>query len=65
MRLTHRQRGYHNIEDEMVFRSNPDFVFHDSRGFEVGGVDEFEQMKNFVTERAKTTFLKKRVHAIW
>ena len=65
MRLTHLQRGYHNIEDEMVFRSNPDFVFHDSQGFEVGSVREFEQMKNFVTERAKTTFLKKRVHAIW
>ena len=65
MRLTHRQRGYHNIEDEMVFRSNPGFVFHDSRGFEVGGVEEFEQMKKFVAERAKTTFLKKRVHAIW
>ena len=65
MRLTHRQRGLHNIKDEMVFRSNPDFVFHDSWGVEVGGIDEFEQMKNFVTECAKTTFLKKQVHVIW
>ena len=65
MRLTRLKRGLHNIKDEMVFRSNPEFVFHDSRGFEVGGIDEFDQMKDFVTKRAKTTFLKKRVHAIW
>ena len=59
------KRGRHNIEDEMVFRSNPDFAFHDSRGFEAGSIKEFDQMKNFVAERAKTTFLKKRIHAIW
>ncbi|KAG9311071.1 GTP-binding protein [Chiua virens] len=59
------ERGEHNIENEMVFRSNPGFVFHDSRGFEAGSVDEFNKMKDFVAERAKTTFLKKRVHAIW
>ena len=63
--LMHPKRGMHNIKDEMVFRSNPNFVFHDSRGFEVGSIDEFEQMKAFVTERATTTFLKKRIHAIW
>ncbi|KAG2113747.1 uncharacterized protein F5147DRAFT_570991 [Suillus discolor] len=30
-------RGLHDIENETVFRSNPGFVFHDSRGFEAGG----------------------------
>ena len=59
------KRGMHDIKNEMVFQSNPDFVFHDSRGFEAGGIQEFEQMKEFVTERAKTTFLQKRIHAIW
>ncbi|KAG9308653.1 hypothetical protein JVU11DRAFT_11608 [Chiua virens] len=63
--LTCPKRGEHNIENKMVFRSNPGFVFHDSRGFEAGSVDEFNKMKDFVTERAKTRFLKKRVHAIW
>jgi len=58
-------RGMHDIKNEMVFRSNPGFVFHDSRGFEAGSIKEFEQMKDFVTERAKTTHLKKRIHAIW
>ncbi|KAI6140651.1 hypothetical protein BKA82DRAFT_4211149, partial [Pisolithus tinctorius] len=49
-------RGYHNIEDELVFKSNQGFVFHDSRGFEAGSAEQFEEMK-------KT--LKKRIHAIW
>jgi len=48
-----------------VFRSNPDFVFHDSCGFEAGGEDEFKKMKEFVLERASTLKLKERIHAIW
>ncbi|OAX41050.1 hypothetical protein K503DRAFT_768048, partial [Rhizopogon vinicolor AM-OR11-026] len=47
-----RDRGYHNIENELVFGSNPAFVFHDSCGFEAGGGDEFKKMKEFVLERA-------------
>ena len=54
----------HDIENEMVFRSNSGFVFHDSRGFEAGGIKEFDLMKDFASEHAKTTFLKKRIHAI-
>jgi len=60
-----RGRGMHNIENELIFRSNDKFVFHDSQGFEAGRVDEFTKMKDFIADRAKTTFLKKRIHAIW
>ncbi|KAG9318020.1 hypothetical protein JVU11DRAFT_83 [Chiua virens] len=55
----------HNIEHELVFRSNPNFIFHDSQGFEAGSIEEFEQMKKFVLDHAKTTYLKKRIHVIW
>ncbi|OAX32219.1 hypothetical protein K503DRAFT_870264 [Rhizopogon vinicolor AM-OR11-026] len=58
-------RGYHEITNELVFGSNPGFVFHDSCGFEAGGENEFKMMKEFVLERASTTKLKERVHAIW
>ncbi|KAI6142237.1 hypothetical protein BKA82DRAFT_1001553 [Pisolithus tinctorius] len=58
-------RGYHNIEDELVFRSNPHFVFHDSCGFEAGSEAEFDEMKKFVTDQAKATKLERRIHAIW
>ncbi|KAJ8581424.1 hypothetical protein M405DRAFT_777435, partial [Rhizopogon salebrosus TDB-379] len=58
-------RGYHDIMNELVFQSNPGFVFHDSCGFEAGGVDEFKKMKEFVSERASTRKLNERIHAIW
>jgi hypothetical protein len=59
------QRGEHDINNELVFRSNPRFVFHDSCGFEAGGEDEFKNMKQFVSERASTRKLNERIHAIW
>jgi hypothetical protein len=49
----------------MVFRSNPEFVFHDSRGFEAGGADEMKNMKKFISERSEAKKLPDRVHAIW
>ncbi|OAX37394.1 hypothetical protein K503DRAFT_771553 [Rhizopogon vinicolor AM-OR11-026] len=60
-----RDRGYHDIKNELVFGSNPDFVFHDSCGFEAGGEAEFKMMKEFVLKRASTPKLKERIHAIW
>ncbi|KAI6022329.1 hypothetical protein PISMIDRAFT_280507 [Pisolithus microcarpus 441] len=59
------KRGYHNIEDELVFRSNPGFVFHDSSGFEAGSVKQFDKMKKFVIKHAASRTLKERIHAIW
>ncbi|KAG2029872.1 hypothetical protein BDR03DRAFT_1017817 [Suillus americanus] len=59
------ERGEHDIENEMVFRSNPGFVFHDSRGFEAGGESEFDKVKTFIARRSKKASLKSRLHAIW
>ncbi|KAI5995105.1 hypothetical protein EDD15DRAFT_2529454 [Pisolithus albus] len=59
------KRGHHNIESELVFRSNPGFVFHDSPGFEAGSEDQFDKMKKFVIEHAAERVLKERIHAIW
>ncbi|KAG1723488.1 GTP-binding protein [Suillus paluster] len=63
--LMDSQRGNHDITNEMVFKSNPGFVFHDSCGFEAGSVEEFEDMKKFIAERANTTKLEERIHAVW
>ncbi|KAG6328409.1 hypothetical protein ID866_10680, partial [Astraeus odoratus] len=57
------ERGHHDIRNELVFKSNPGFIFHDSRGFEAGSEEEFEQMKKFVLERATTPKLAERIHA--
>ncbi|KIO03955.1 hypothetical protein M404DRAFT_1000804 [Pisolithus tinctorius Marx 270] len=58
-------RGYHNIEHELVFKSNPGFVFHDSSGFEAGSAQQFDEMKKFVIDHAAARTLQKRIHAIW
>ncbi|KAI6009278.1 GTP-binding protein [Pisolithus marmoratus] len=58
-------RGYHDIKHELVFRSNPGFVFHDSCGFEAGSTQQFDRMKDFVVERATTRSVNERIHAIW
>ncbi|KIN98348.1 hypothetical protein M404DRAFT_158119 [Pisolithus tinctorius Marx 270] len=58
-------RGYHNIENELMFKSNPGFVFHDSCGFEAGAAEEFDQMKDFVIDRAATVRVNERIHVIW
>ncbi|KAG2128879.1 hypothetical protein BD769DRAFT_1457072 [Suillus cothurnatus] len=49
----------------MVFKSNSDFVFHDSCGFEAGSAEEFENMMKFISERVHATKLEDRIHAIW
>ncbi|KAL4064174.1 hypothetical protein V8B97DRAFT_1988980, partial [Scleroderma yunnanense] len=59
------ERGEHNIEDELVFRSNTGIIFHDSRGFEAGSEQEVKLMQNFLTDRSAATKLERRIHAIW
>ncbi|KAI6148777.1 GTP-binding protein, partial [Pisolithus tinctorius] len=59
------QHGDHSIENELVFKSNSHYIFHDSCGFEAGSEEQFKKMKEFVMDRAKTPKLEKRIHAIW
>ncbi|KAF9457306.1 hypothetical protein BDZ94DRAFT_1292467 [Collybia nuda] len=59
------KRGMHDITNELIFRSSPGFIFHDSRGFEAGGVDELQKVKTFLSERSREKNLKNQVHVIW
>ncbi|KAG1788542.1 uncharacterized protein HD556DRAFT_852960 [Suillus plorans] len=59
------KRGNNDITNEMVFKSNPGFLFHDSCGFEAGSEEEFEDMKKFISQRVHATKLEERIHAIW
>jgi len=59
------QRGLHDIENQMIFKSNRNFIFHDSRGFESGSVDEMELVRAFIAKHAQSTELRKQLHAIW
>jgi len=61
-----RQRGLHNISDEIRFPSRPGFVFHDSRGFEAGSSEELSTVRKFVEDRSSTVSkLWMQLHAIW
>ncbi|KAJ7136964.1 hypothetical protein C8R44DRAFT_608028 [Mycena epipterygia] len=58
-------RGLHDIENQLIFKSNPQFIFHDSRGFESGSVEETEKVRAFIAKRAASTNLSDQLHAIW
>ena len=64
------------INYEITHPSNPRFVFHDSRGIEVGaesiearGGDAYDLTTNFIQrfieDRAQEKHLKDQLHAIW
>ncbi|KIM26308.1 hypothetical protein M408DRAFT_313686 [Serendipita vermifera MAFF 305830] len=63
--ITHINRGQHDIENEMVFTSNPGFRFHDSGGFESGGIAELDRVREFITQRSHEQKMEDRLHAIW
>ncbi|KAJ6590312.1 hypothetical protein B0H10DRAFT_1830850 [Mycena sp. CBHHK59/15] len=65
------ERGMSEIENEITFKSNPLFVFHDSRGIEAGADNEensplrFNYLQNFIDMRSKKPRLRDQLHAIW
>ncbi|KDQ14848.1 hypothetical protein BOTBODRAFT_109525 [Botryobasidium botryosum FD-172 SS1] len=59
------QRGEHNIEYSLMFSSSPGFVFHDSRGFESGAIEELELVRQFIHKKANLGSMKNQLHAIW
>ena len=59
------QRGEHDIENEMRFKSNTAFVFHDSRGFEAGRTSELDKVKDFVQKRSTNKAIRDHLHVIW
>ncbi|THU99781.1 hypothetical protein K435DRAFT_658211, partial [Dendrothele bispora CBS 962.96] len=59
------QRGVHNVNRPFAFKSNPQFIFHDSPGFEAGGEEELTRVREFIEKRGKATEVKDQLHAIW
>jgi len=63
--LPSSMRGLHNIKYSLVFPSNPELVFHDSRGFESGATDELELVRKFIQDCAAKGTMEEQLHAIW
>jgi len=53
------------VYDEFSFESNPQFIFHDSPGFEAGGEEELQDVLSFIQEKGKAKEVKDQIHAIW
>ncbi|KDQ55888.1 hypothetical protein JAAARDRAFT_37316 [Jaapia argillacea MUCL 33604] len=60
-----RERGVHDIENEMIFEANDGYIFHDSRGFECGSTEEFKIVQDFIEQRGRETASRRQLHAIW
>lgn len=45
-------RGRHQITEEITWKGRPELVIHDSNGFEAGGLDELDAVKNFLRDKS-------------
>ncbi|TFK16810.1 hypothetical protein FA15DRAFT_711393 [Coprinopsis marcescibilis] len=59
------ERGIHDIERQFAFRSNPQFIFHDSPGFETGDEKQLQAVRSFIEKRSKARNPNEQLHAIW
>ncbi|KAF8811823.1 hypothetical protein BYT27DRAFT_7023705, partial [Phlegmacium glaucopus] len=59
------ERGIHDIDHPFAFASNPQFIFHDSPGFETGDESQLKKVQSFIKERARSTEVDDQLHAIW
>ncbi|KAF8812098.1 hypothetical protein BYT27DRAFT_7183101 [Phlegmacium glaucopus] len=59
------ERGCHDINRPFAFSSNPQFIFHDSPGFESGDENQLKEVQSFIEKRAKSTDVEDQLHAIW
>ncbi|KAF8632845.1 hypothetical protein AX15_001651, partial [Amanita polypyramis BW_CC] len=57
-------RGMHDIGHQITYPGS-NFIFHDSQGFEAGGVDQMKRVRSFIQKMSTAKELKDQLHAIW
>ncbi|KDQ09922.1 hypothetical protein BOTBODRAFT_116536, partial [Botryobasidium botryosum FD-172 SS1] len=60
-----RQLGEHDINTQLVFPSNPGFIFHDSQGFEAGSEEELKTVTEFIRSKGGSRNMREQLHVIW
>ncbi|KAG6915181.1 hypothetical protein DXG01_012827 [Tephrocybe rancida] len=64
--IQHGRTGKADIYHEYTSPSKPQFVLHDSEGFEAGSFENWKPVKTFIEEKCDEKLpLKDRLHAIW
>ncbi|KAH9052363.1 hypothetical protein EDB87DRAFT_1538502, partial [Lactarius vividus] len=46
------RRGIHDIDRPFAFSNNPQFIFHNSPGFETGDESQLKEVQSFIEKRA-------------
>ena len=58
--------GEADIDKEFTSPQNQFFVLHDSKGFEPGNTETFDNVRRFIEQRRdERLHLKDRLHAVW
>ncbi len=64
-KISERERGIHNVEEEIKHNGRPDLIIHDSGGFEAGDESQMHAIRNFVKEKSSRIRIEERLHVIW
>ncbi|KAG6809341.1 hypothetical protein H0H87_011953 [Tephrocybe sp. NHM501043] len=59
------KRGIHDIDRPFSFANKPEYIFHDSPGFETGDEDQLKKVQEFIQKHAEATSVDDQLHAIW
>ncbi|GJE96834.1 GTPase domain-containing protein [Phanerochaete sordida] len=62
---TAHERGKHDIERELDFRTNDKLVAHDSEGFEAGEEAQYRVVTEFIRRRGTMQDVNQRLHMVW
>ncbi|KAF7973926.1 hypothetical protein HWV62_13986 [Athelia sp. TMB] len=63
--VSYLRAGVSDINQEIICRANPQFVLHDSQGFEGGETENLQRVETFLKERGASVNISKQVHAVW
>lgn len=64
-KISKREPGIHNVEDEIKHKCRPDLIIHDSGGFEAGDESQMQAVSNFVKVKSSPVRIEERLHVIW
>jgi hypothetical protein len=58
--------GHAEIDNEFMSSENNYFILHDSKGFEAGNTQTFNDVDRFIRQRCDSNLpLKDQLHAMW
>lgn len=63
--MSNANPGEADIDREILSEENPQFLLHDSQGFEQGEDKNFKIVEDFIKRREEETEIKNKLHAIW